>query len=321
MADKLTTRNSADRSLFIALAVAVAGLAWAYWTTLEEMAQRWSSDPQYSHGYLVPAFALLLLWLRRDMVRDVKLRPAWSGLLILAMAAVVRLGGAFYHFIWLDEIALLPLVAGLLLLAGGWAAWRWAWPAVLFLGFMVPLPYRLGVAMADPLRRMAAAGSTFLLQTLGRPALAEGNVILLNDIKLDVVDACSGLRMLMIFFALATAVAFVMQRPLWEKLLVVASAAPIAVLVNIIRIAATGLVHEAAGQATAKTLFHDLAGWLMMPVALALLAAELWVLKRLWIETEDNWPGRSRSASRPSRSETRAPAGSRKMTEFAGGLP
>jgi exosortase len=321
MADKPTTQTSTNRLLFVSLAVALAALAWAYWTTLEEMAERWSSDPQYSHGYLVPVFALLLLWLRRDMLAGAKLRPAWSGLLVLAIAAVIRLAGAFYHFVWFDEIALLPLAAGLLLLAGGWEAWRWAWPAILFLGFMVPLPYRFGVAMADPLRRIATAGSTFLLQALGRPALAEGNVILLNDIKLDVVDACSGLRMLMIFFALAAAVAFVIQRPMWEKLVVIASAMPIALLVNIIRIAATGLVQEHAGQDAAKTLFHDLAGWLMMPVALALLAAELWVLRHLWIETDFGLPRRSRGAARPLRPEPQALAGSRKVTEFARGLP
>src|SRR5262249_56384836 len=90
---------------------------------------------------------------------------------------------------------------------GGWSSCRWALPAVAFLAFMIPLPYRLEVMVADPLQRLATTTSTFALQTLGLPALAEGKVILLNEVKIGIVEACSGLRMMMIFFAISTAVA------------------------------------------------------------------------------------------------------------------
>jgi exosortase len=203
---------------------------------------------------------------------------------VLVAGILLRLVGGFYYFAYVDEIALLPCVAGLLLLLGGRTAWRWSWPAIAFLLFMLPLPHRIAVAMAEPLQNFATVTSTFALQTLGLPALAEGNVILLNDVEIGIVEACSGLRMLVIFFALATGVVLVVRRPLWEKLLVIASAVPIALVVNVLRITATGVLYEQAGKQWTDAFFHDLAGWLMMPLALALLAVELVLLRRLFLE-------------------------------------
>jgi exosortase len=170
------------------------------------------------------------------------------------------------------------------LLLGGWTAWRWAWPALAFLVFMLPLPHRIAVAMAEPLQNFATVTSSFTLQTLGFPALAEGNVILLNDVDIGIVEACSGLRMLVIFFALSTGVALLIRRPLWERLLLVASAVPIALVVNILRITATGICYDQIGKGWTDAVFHDLAGWLMMPAALVLLAVELCVLRRLFLD-------------------------------------
>jgi exosortase len=264
-----------------ALAAAGAVLVWAYGTTLAEMSERWSSDPQYSHGYLVPVFALALLWLRRGRLDGIRLVPSWWGAPILLAGIALRLVGVYFFFECLDPLSLVPCVAGLVVLVGGWTAWRWAWPAVGFLLFMVPLPFSLSVALTEPLQRLATLGSTFCLQTLGLPAIAEGNVILINDIELNIVEACSGLRMLVIFFALSTAVALLARRRLGEKLVIVASAVPIALVVNVLRITLTGVLYEAAGSETARHFSHDLAGWLMMPIALIFLGIELWVLRRL----------------------------------------
>jgi exosortase len=256
---------------------------WAYWTTLAENAQRWAYDPQYSHGYLVPAFAVVILWVRRHMA-PAALKPSWWGVPLLAAAIGLRLAGTHYYYVWLDSVSLLPCLAGLCLIVGGAQAARWAWPAIAFLVFMIPLPYRMEAMMGEPLQHVATLASTFALQTLGLPALAEGNTILLNDVTLGIVEACSGLRMLVIFFALSTAVVMVIQRALWEKLLIVASAIPIALFVNVIRITVTGVLHVCVGSAIANAVFHDLAGWLMMPLALGLLWLELTLLKHLLIE-------------------------------------
>jgi exosortase len=276
-----------DRSqprLLAALAAACLLTTWAFWTTLAEVAQRWNRDPSYSHGWLVPLFAVYLLWARRDRLDLYALSPTWWGLPILAAGVALRLMGAYFHYVWFDPISLLPCLAGTALLVGGWAAWRWSWPALAFLAFMIPLPYSVAIALTDPLQRVATIASTFLLQTLGVPALAEGKVILLSEVELGIVEACSGLRMLMIFFALSAAVVLVVKRPVGEKLLILASAAPIALLCNILRITATGLLHELVSSEWANAVFHDFAGWVMMPLGLAFLGVELWILNRLWIE-------------------------------------
>jgi exosortase len=280
-----------------ALSVGVLALVWAYWTTLGDMAQRWARDPQYSHGYLVPGFALLLLWLRRGRLTG-DVAGSWLGWPVLALGLTLRLVGGFYYFVWLDDVSLLPCLAGLVILLGGRTGWRWAWPAVAFLVFMVPLPHRVSVSMASPLQDFATTTSTFLLQTLGFPALAEGHVIRLNEVEIGIVEACSGLRMLVIFFALSTGVALLIRRPLWEKLVLVFSAVPVALAVNVIRITVTGILHETVGSAWANAVFHDLAGWLMMPLALAALGLELQLLKRLFLEPPPN-PMRAGAGQRP----------------------
>jgi exosortase len=271
-------------------AVLLAASLWVCWPTLARWQHRWASDAQYSHGYFVPAFALLLLWLRRPLLRGEPARGSAWGLVLLAFACALRLTGAFFYFVWVEQIAVLPLLAGVCALAGGGKALRWAWPAIAFLAFMVPLPGRLDGALAHPLQRVGTEASAYVLQVLGVPAVAEGNVLLLSEVELGVVEACSGLRMLIVFFALSTGVALVIQRPLAERVLVVLSAAPIAVVVNVLRIVSTALLYEWGRSALAEAVYHDLAGWLMMAVAVGLLWAELRLLERVLVVTPEEPP-------------------------------
>src|SRR5262249_40983599 len=190
---------------------------------------------------------------------------------VLAAGLGLRLFGTYFHFVWLDPISLLPTLAGLCLLLGGWAAFRWAWPAIGFLAFMIPLPHSAAVALSGQLQRIATIASTFLLQTMGLPALADGNTIRLDDVEIGVVEACSGLRMLVVFFALSTGAALLIRRTLGEKLVLVASAVPIALASNILRITATGVLYQTVNGDIAQAFFHDVAGWLMMPLGLCFL--------------------------------------------------
>jgi exosortase len=266
--------------------LAAGGLAtcllWVYWPTVITLAEAWGSNAQYSHGYLVPLFALFLLWSRRDQLQAEPLRPNWWGLALLAGGLALRFAGIYTFLDWLTAVSLLPCLAGLGVLVGGWPVLRWAWPALAFLIFMVPFPFRVEIALAHPLQRIATKASTFSLQTLGFAAFAEGNVIRLGQIRIGVVEACSGLSMLLIFFALSTAVVLLIKRPLLDKAVIFLSAIPIALVCNILRITVTGILHKTAGSELANLVFHDLAGWLMMPLALGLLWVELrllaWVL-------------------------------------------
>jgi exosortase len=277
----------------------LACLVWAFWTTLAELAQVWSTNPQYSHGWLVPVFAAFLLWSRRDRLEGEPLRPGLVGLLILAAGLAMRLAGTYWHYVSLEQIALVPCIAGLVWLAGGWRAWRWAWPAVLFLLFMIPLPYFLAVAMSGPLQRFATVVSTFIMQTMGLPALAEGNVILLNDHEIGIVEACSGLRMLVVFIALSTAVVLVSPRHWVDRTIILVSSIPIALASNVLRVTATGVMYEMGHSEMAATFFHDVAGWLMMPLALGMLWVELRVLSALFINAPPRVPASTRRPAPP----------------------
>lgn len=262
-----------------------AALLWAYWPALAEMVGRWRIDPRYSHGFLVPLFSLFLLWFRRDMLAQVTWRPRWWGLLLVAAGMGLDLSGARYHLGWFEGASLMLALAGLAALLGGWGALRWSWPAIAFLFFMIPLPYRVERAVGAPLQRAATLASTYLLQTAGLPAVAEGNIVLLKGgTKVNVAEACNGLGMLMMFFAYGVAAALIVQRPLLDRILIVLSAAPIAVAANVLRISATGLLYVTAGEEWAQKVYHDLAGWLMMPLALGILWLELWLLSHLLVE-------------------------------------
>lgn len=233
-----------------------------------------------------------------------KLTPSWWGLALLAGGLALRFAGTLTYFDWLSAAAIIPCLAGMVILAGGWTAFRWAWPALGFLVFMIPLPYRIEVALAQPLQRVATVTSTYALQTFGFPAFAEGNVIRMGDTRIGVVEACSGLSMLLIFFALATAVVLVVQRHWLDKIIILLSAVPVAIVANVIRITVTGMLYQVAGPRLAELVFHDLAGWLMMPLALALLWAELRLLDWVLVPTAavkrgpTNAPARGRGPGR-----------------------
>lgn len=274
----------------VTLAAVAVGLLWAYAPTFRTLPRRWQHDPQYSHGYVVPLFALAVLWFRRDRFPAGTLRASWGGLALVAAGCALHLAGAWFHVDWFDGLSLLPVLLGSVVLAGGWRLGRWAAPAIALLVFMVPLPASAESALAGPLRGLATAASTYALQTLGLPAVAEGNVIYIDDVQVGVHEACSGLGMLFAFFALSSAVALVIRRPLLDRIVVFLSAVPVGVLMNLVRITAAGFVFRYAGGDTAKTFFHDASGWLMMPLALLVLWLELKFLARLFTDPPPDGP-------------------------------
>lgn len=152
---------------------------------------------------------------------------------------------------------------------------------------MVPLPGRFEKILAGPLQQISTLASTNALQTFGFFAQSEGNVIILSDYELGIVEACSGLRMLMVFLTICTAVALLVRRPLTQRLLIVASSVPIAVLCNVIRITTTGMMHETVGHELANQVYHGVAGWLMAPMALAFLGLELLIFNRLFVPADE----------------------------------
>ena len=281
-----TTGNPAQASVWpmrICVIALIAIIGWTFWPTIVELCQKWLHDPQYSHGLLVPGFALYLLWTRRGMLATCGSPQVAAGLGCLILAVACRIVSGIFCFDWIDAVALLPCLLGITLLLGGKPALKCAWPAIAFLYFMIPMPYRVETALSAPLQKLATLGSVFMLQSLGQPAIAEGNTIMMNDIKLGVVEACSGLRMLVTFFTFSTGIAIIIRKPWLERMCIVMSAIPIALVTNILRITATGVMYQ-HNREFAQMFFHDLAGWFMMPVCLIFLGVELWMLNRLILQ-------------------------------------
>ena len=254
---------------------AVAAILWAWYPALASMVSRWNSDPQYSHGFLVPVIACLIVWYRREDIPVCDAHPSLWGPAFVAAGVAGYLVGTWIYFDWLQVAAVLPVLYGICLTAGGRWQGRVAWPGILFLLFMIPLPWVVEVAMAQPLQSLAGLASTFVLQTLGFTAIQRGNLIDLEGHLLGVAEACSGLRMLVVFFAIATAMAMLSQRSWLHRFILVASALPIALICNIGRITLTGVLYVHAGPELAERVFHDFAGWLMMPTALLLMWLEM----------------------------------------------
>jgi exosortase len=272
------------RSSIVGLVLIGAVVITTNFSTLEHLAGRWSREPDYSHGFLVPLISAFLLWHRRELIRNAPQvgRGRWWGVVVLVGSAVLRLWAVYSDFILMEAVALIVCIVGVTVLLGGWRALRWAWPAILFLFFMIPLPGALAGRLSGPLQHLATVCSTYALQTLGMPAIATGNVILLSNGTIGVAEACNGLRMLMMFGAATTAAAILLKVSTWEKLCVLISAPAIAIAANTFRIAATGVAQELAGPDLAERIFHDLAGWIMMPLAMLLLGIEVVLLSKLF---------------------------------------
>jgi exosortase len=266
------------------LAVLAGLLGWAYLPMLRVFFDKWVNDPQYSHGLLVPLFSAYLVWKSRSL-GPLTLRPLpWVGYGLLALTLAMRTGAGTLLFHQLDAASLLVGLFAVVLVAGGMPLLKRVGPAIGFLVFMVPLPYELERNVGQPLKTAATVSSTYLLQTLGQPAIQDGNLILIDEVRLGVVDACSGLKMMVTFAAFSVGAVLLMRRTRFEKLMVLLGIVPIAIVSNVLRITATGLVYVATADKATHDFMHDLLGWLMMPVGLALLALEVWALKRLVVD-------------------------------------
>jgi exosortase len=271
---------------FVAAGIVVAALAASYAPNLYQLGLQWANEPNYSHGFLVIPIALAILWQRKDEFRYADLRPWALGWLLVAAVLAARYWAFERNEGWFENLLILPLLAGLALAFGGWTLLRWCLPALGFLVFMFPLPGSLNQQLAGPLQRLATLGSTALLQAFGLPVLAEGNIIYIGASKLEVAQACNGLSMLVSFVTLVTATTLIMarHRPIWERGVLLASTIPIALIANIIRIAATAWAYQLLGEARGQKVAHDTAGWAMMPIALGLIYIELKLMTWLVVE-------------------------------------
>lgn len=257
-------------------------LIWAYWPTIGFLIDNWSHEPDYSHGYLVLPLAVAMLWVRRDQMPQNAPHAIWPGFGCMIIATIMRFVAARYYASSIDAWSILVWLAGIVWLVGGWRLFKWSLPSLAFLLFMIPLPYRVERWLALPLQTVATQCSCWVLQTVGQPAISEGHQILIGDRLLDVAEACSGLRIFVAIVALAYAVAFFRKRQWWERLLILASSLPVAIIANLARIVITLLLQTYTSSETARSLGHDFAGLITIPFAVLLFAVLLWYIGQVF---------------------------------------
>ncbi|QEG42468.1 exosortase/archaeosortase family protein [Roseimaritima ulvae] len=261
-----------------ALAAFLGVLLFAYWPTLLWLEDSWRNEPDYSHGYLVLPLAGLLCWQRRELFPGVTGRVNWSGLALIALAVVMRIVGRLSYTDFLDAWSLLPLITGTVLLLFGWAAMKWALPAIGFLFLMIPLPYQAESLLSWKLQGIASELSTVMLRILGQPAVSEGHVIWIDDQRLHVEEACSGMRIFVGVAALAYFWAASVTRSWIDRVILLAAVIPLAVMVNATRITAVGLLNQMFDDTVSRNRIHDWSGYMMIPLAFFIL----WLVKVYW---------------------------------------
>jgi exosortase len=251
------------------------GLALAvYSPILYYMVLHWKIVPDYSHGFLIVPLALYFAWQRRAQLARARLRGSWWGIVPLALGLVsLAIGRLGVELTAMRESFVLSLI-GLVLLLFGREVFRILAFPLLFLFLMVPLPQSLVNVVAFPLQLMAASAAVQALHTLHVPALLEGNIIHLADAELFVDQACSGLRSLMALVTLGVCFAYFFRKTAIERVLIVASAIPIAILVNAVRVALTGILTDAYGEQMASGVIHEFQGFITFSMAFLLLMAE-----------------------------------------------
>ena len=226
--------------------------------------------------------ALYLVWSDRDKVRQMIPAPCWWGVGIILCAMAARFFGLFFLYESAERYAFVIAIVGtVVLVLGTKLAWVLRWILV-FLFLMVPLPGQVHNMISGPLQSAATSGAVFGLELVGIEVAREGNVMLLNDeVPVAVAEACSGLRMLTAFVVVAAVFAYVVDRPKWQKMLLVVSSIPVAIICNLLRLVVTSLLFLWASSDVAETFFHDFAGLAMMPTAIVMLAGVLWVSSRI----------------------------------------
>jgi exosortase len=246
-------------------------LAVLYYRVAIKLVYDWYTLPDYSHGFLVPFFALFLIWDKRAVLASTPIRQTWRGIpLVLAGIAILVLG-VYGVELFTARISFIFLAAGIIWTLFGWPMLRELRFPLLVLILAIPFPAIVFNQITFPLQLFASRVASQILPMLGVPVLLEGNVIQLPVMKLEVAEACSGIRSLMSLFTLAVFYGYFLERSTRGRVLLALASIPIAVTANAFRIVGTGLCVQYWDPDKALGFFHEFSGWVMFVISLACL--------------------------------------------------
>jgi exosortase len=242
-----------------------------YFRVAVKLVHDWYTIPDYSHGFLVPFFAGFLIWDKRNLLKAIPVRQTWSGIVLVVFAIMVLILGVYGVELFTARISFILLVTGLIATFFGWAMVRELRFPLLVLVLAIPFPAILFNRITFPLQLLASRIASDILPLLGVPTLHEGNVIELPVMKLEVAEACSGIRSLMSLFTLAVFYGYFLERTTKRRVILALASIPIAVTANVARIVGTGLCVQYWDPEKALGFFHEFSGWVMFLVSLACL--------------------------------------------------
>lgn len=262
--------------LFIVLLGAV------YHSIVLDMITDWSTDDNYSHGFLVPFIAAYLVYIRREDLLAAAVRPANAGLAVLGLGLTMLGLGWLGTEYFTMRASLIVIAGGSILYLLGWDIFRILFPSLAYLLLMIPIPYIIYDAAAFPLKLFVTKVSVLAMKGLGVVVVQDGNILMFPNVTLEVADACSGLRSIMSLLALGAAYALILHARVRDRAILIFSTLPIAVFTNCLRVIATGLLAQYFGTAAAEGFFHEFAGLFVFAVAVVMFVAVGVCLKR-WL--------------------------------------
>jgi exosortase len=238
-----------------------------YGRVLGAMAEQWWSDPNYGHGFLVPVFAIYIFWREHSQRREIPIQTSNWGFPIMIFAIVLLILGTLGSEHFTARISMLVLITGTIVFLAGWQALRSVAFPIAFLIFMIPLPAIIYYQLTFPLQLLASRLGANGLVALGVPTIREGNLLILPNCTLEVVEACSGVRSLLSLLAAVVAYLYIVERSIWKRAILIALTVPIVIVTNGFRLVADGVLSFHYGPSVGSGLIHTLLGLVFFGLA------------------------------------------------------
>jgi exosortase len=264
----------------LAAALVTTSLLLMYRHVLAKLMSDWWTDDNYSHGFLIVPIALYLAWERRHRFVDTVNSPSMAGLAVVVGSMLVLLAGILGSELFLTRISLIGTLAGALLFLYGARRVRVLAFPLAFLLLMIPLPAIIFNQIAFPLQLLASRAGEYTLSSVDIPVLREGNVLILANMKLEVAEACSGIRSLVSLLTLGIMFGYFTDRRAWVRTTIALSTIPVAIIANGLRVAGTGIAAHQFGPVAAEGFLHEFSGWLVFIVAFLIMMGLQRVLVR-----------------------------------------
>lgn len=274
----------------VKVCVLAAGLIGLNYWQVPTLVGQWRHDADWSYGFIIPLFSLYLIYSRWGELLRAPRRACPAGLaLLLGAIALMVLGVYPLSILWVRQLSMPLMILGVVLYVGGTRLAGLTALPILYLCFALPLPTMLYRRIAVPLQDLAAEGSAGLLGSLGVDISVTASHLKLisrggSVYPLDVVEACSGIRSLIAYVALGVAWAYLEERPVWQRVVLVAAAVPVALLTNILRVATTCCMFYLDRPELGQKFMHEVTGIVMLAPALLMLWGLGALLKRLFVE-------------------------------------